>query len=104
MRLDQLVKATSARRSIGKLHPARIRLPKSTDSFLEFCTCVGHRKLIRIAEGWQKPDPGSQAGSHGWGGTADSAFTKLQTPYMLNALKHHHELAAALFEALHFST
>jgi len=34
VRLDQFKETTRARRRVGKLHPARIRLPKRAHSFL----------------------------------------------------------------------
>ena len=37
MRFDEFVETTRARRRVGKLHPARIRLPESAYSFLKIC-------------------------------------------------------------------
>lgn len=44
VRLNQFIKVARARRRLGKLYPARIPLPVSSDSLLKICICVSHRK------------------------------------------------------------
>src|SRR5882672_4536883 len=44
MRFDQLVEMARARRRVGKLHAAGIRLPKSAHAFLEIVIWISHRK------------------------------------------------------------